>query len=169
MTKPTTTRTESMRTRMFRMAMNLHPMFTGTGGKVMFISSDWREVHIRLKLNHRTKNYVGTIFGGSMFSASDPFYMLMVLHVLGPQFVVWDKAASIRYKKPAKKPLYLKCELTDETIELFKTNIAANGKFEFNFELEWKDEEGNVASSLTRTVYAASKEFYKNRKKPENV
>nr|WP_298607956.1 DUF4442 domain-containing protein [uncultured Spirosoma sp.] len=57
-------------------------MYFGTGGKILFWSSDWREVHVRLRRNIWTYNYVGTIFGGSMFSATDPFYMVMLLRIL---------------------------------------------------------------------------------------
>ncbi|HEY3270721.1 MAG TPA: DUF4442 domain-containing protein, partial [Geothrix sp.] len=75
---------ESLRTRLFRWAFNVWPCFRGTGARVAFIASDWSEVRIRLPLSWRTRNYVGTIFGGSLYAGVDPFYMLMLIHRLGP-------------------------------------------------------------------------------------
>ena len=83
-------------------AFNLFPAFRGTGGRVRFVSSDFREVSVELPLNWRTRNYVGTIFGGSLYACVDPFYMIMLIQTLGPEYVVWDKSASIRFRKPGR-------------------------------------------------------------------
>ncbi len=72
-------------------AFNLFPAFRGTGGRVTYVSDDFREVRVRVPLNWRTRNYVGTIFGGSLYGAVDPFYMIMLTQTLGPDYVVWDK------------------------------------------------------------------------------
>ena len=68
-------------------AFNLFPAFRGTGGRVRFVSSDFREVSVELPLNWRTRNYVGTIFGGSLYACVDPFYMIMLIQTLGPDYV----------------------------------------------------------------------------------
>src|SRR6185312_9300608 len=62
---------------MARFLMNVIPCIRGTGGRVVSISDDFRRLRVRLKLNWRTRNLVGTIYGGSMYAATDPFYMLM--------------------------------------------------------------------------------------------
>ena len=91
---------ESWATRMIRWGFNLAPVYRGTGAWVTHISADWRDVRIKLPLSLRTRNYVGTIFGGSMYAAVDPFYMIMLIRNLGTGYTVWDKAASIRFRKP---------------------------------------------------------------------
>ena len=83
---------ESLRTRGFRALLNVAPVYAGTGGRVTFIAGDWREIRVEIPLSLRTRNYVGTIYGGSMYGAVDPIYMLMLMHRLGPEFIVWDKA-----------------------------------------------------------------------------
>ena len=93
---------ESFRTRLMRWGFNLWPCYRGTGGCVTFIAADWREVRVRLPLSWRTRNIVGTIFGGSLYGAVDPFYMIMLMKNLGPGFAVWDKAAAIRFRKPGR-------------------------------------------------------------------
>ena len=159
-----TTRTESGKTWRLRTGMNWYPMYFGTGGKILFWSGDSREVHLRLRRNVWSYNYVGTIFGGSMFAASDPFYMLMLLQIMGPAYVVWDKAASIRFRKPGRKTLYAKFLLTDELIDGIKADIIANGQTERVLPLEWVDAQGVVYAQLERTLYIADKAYYEQRK-----
>ena len=96
---------ESFRTRAFRWAFNFWPCYRGTGARVTYIASDWREARIRLPLSLWTRNYVGTIFGGSLYASVDPFFMIMLINILGPDYVVWDKAASIRFKRPGRSTL----------------------------------------------------------------
>lgn len=139
-------------------------MYFGTGGKILFWSSDYQEVYIRLRRNIWTYNYVGTIFGGSMFSATDPFYMVMLLKVLGNRYVVWDKAASIRFRKPGRQTLYARFELTQERIDAIRQEVAVNHQTEQTFVVQWLDKEGVVHAELERLCYVADKQYYEQRK-----
>lgn len=139
-------------------------MYFGTGGKILFWASDSSEVHLRLRLNVWTYNYVGTLFGGSMFSASDPFYMVMLLRSLGPSYVVWDKAASITFRKPAKKTLYAKLAITHQVLEEIKERVKEQGRTTHDFLIQWMDREGVVYAEIQRHCYIASKEYYKKKK-----
>lgn len=159
-----TTRRESFRTWRFRTLMNWYPMYFGTGGKILFWSGDSREVHLRLRRNAWTYNYVGTIFGGSMFAAADPFYMLMLLQIFGKQYVVWDKAGSIRFRKPGRTTLYMRYELTDDVLDGIRQDVATHGQTERTFTLQWVDAEGTVHAEIERLCYVADKQFYEQRK-----
>jgi Domain of unknown function (DUF4442) len=159
-----TGKTESWKTWCFRSLMNWYPMYFGTGGKILFWASDSSEVHLRLRLNIWTYNYVGTIFGGSMFSASDPFYMVMLLRILGPSFVVWDKSAIIKYKKPARTTLYAKLEVTNVVLHEIKNSIKEQGHTTHDFLIQWIDKDGTVNAEIQRHCYIADKEFYKRKK-----
>ncbi|CCH51734.1 hypothetical protein BN8_00677 [Fibrisoma limi BUZ 3] len=159
-----TTRTESFKSWRFRTLMNWYPMFFGTGGKILFWSGDSQEVHLRLRRSIWTYNYVGTIFGGSMFSASDPFYMLMLLRILGNKYVVWDKAGSIRFRKPARQTLYTRYLLTDDDLDSIRQNVAANGQTERTFRLQWVDANEVVHAEIERLCYIADKAHYEQRK-----
>lgn len=154
---------ESFQTWRFRFFMNLYPMYFGTGGKITFLSSDWRQVQVRLRRNMWTYNYVGTIFGGSMFSASDPFYMLMLFHSLGKKYVIWDKSASIRFKKPGKTTLYAHFEVDEKTLADIKEKVAYSGETDWQFTIQWKDGAGKVHAEIERTVYVADKCFYQSK------
>src|SRR5512141_272038 len=102
------------RGRMRPLVFNLFPAYRGTGGRVTFVSDDFREVRVRVPLNWRTRNYVGTIFGGSMYAAVDPFFMIMLIQNLGPDYVVWDKAASIRFRRPGTGTLQARFAVPQE-------------------------------------------------------
>src|SRR5262249_54275566 len=82
--------------RHMRMLMNLWPPFLGAGIRVKVLQADWRAVDVELKLHRWNCNYVGSHYGGSLYSMTDPFFMLMLIENLGPDYIVWDKSASIR-------------------------------------------------------------------------
>ncbi len=159
-----TSRKESFKSWRFRQLMNWYPMYFGTGGKILFWSGDWREVHLRLRRNVWTYNYVGTIFGGSLFAAADPFYMLILLRSLGNQYVVWDKTGSVRFRKPGRQTLYARFEITDEQLEMVREAVLANGQTEQTFKVDWVDAAGVVHAQIERLCYIASKQHYEERK-----
>jgi len=82
---------------------NLVPAYRRTGARISFISEDFKEVHLKLRLKWTTRNYVGTVFGGSIYGALDPIYMVQLINILGGKYVVWDKAATIKFIRPIKK------------------------------------------------------------------
>ena len=86
--------------RLFKILFNLSPMYRRSGGKVLKVSSDLSYVKIRLALNYKTRNYVGTLYGGHMYSCVDGIYMVQLINILGNSFVVWDKSATIKFKRP---------------------------------------------------------------------
>ncbi len=154
---------ESRESRRFRRMMNVWPMYRGTGGRIMLISADWKRLDVRLKRTFLSNNYVGTIFGGSMFSASDPFFMLMLMRILGKDCVVWDKAASIRFRRPAKETLFATFLINDAEVDTIRRQIAEKGETDYAFQLEWKDQHGVVFAQIERVVYAAEKAFYERK------
>ncbi len=97
---------QSIRTRLLRWGFNLFPAYRRTGARITYIAGDFGQVRIKLPLNWKTRNYVGTIFGGSMYGAIDTIYMIMFIKLLGPKYIVWDKAATIRFRKPGRTTLY---------------------------------------------------------------
>src|SRR6478672_12885386 len=97
---------ESWASRKLRWGFNLIPAFRGTGARVQYIAADFHEARVALPLNWRTRNYVGSTFGGSLYGAVDPMYMILLIKILGPAYTVWDKAATIRFVKPGRGRLY---------------------------------------------------------------
>lgn len=159
-----TDRKESFSTWRFKTLMNWYPMFFGTGGKILFWAADNRELHLRLRLNMWTYNLVGTMFGGSMFAASDPFYMILLKKSLGENYVVWDKSASIRFIKPGKTALFTKYEVQEATLDSIRLEVAERGETERLFTIEWLDKDGKIHAKIERNCYVADLKFYENKK-----
>jgi len=144
---------ESWSTRVFRWRLNLYPAYRGTGSRVDYIAADWREVRIRLPLSWRTRNYVGTIFGGSLYGSVDPIYMLMLIMNLGPEFVVWDKAATIRFLRPGKTTLFATFTLLPDTIAEIAAEARRLGRVDRDLEVDLKDAAGQIHATCTKTLY----------------
>jgi acyl-coenzyme A thioesterase PaaI-like protein len=163
-----TDRKQSSFTRFFKFIMNFFPVYRGTGGRIIFISSDWKEVYVRLRLNWRTRNYVGTIFGGSLYAAADPILMLQLIRILGKNYVVWDKSAAIRFRRPGVKPLQMSFLVTEELLERITTAVETSGEYEFTEQLDWVDKEGLVYAVVEKTIYVADKAHY-NKKRANKI
>lgn len=136
---------------------NLFPAYRGTGGRVTYIADDWHEVRIKLPLNWRTRNYVGTIYGGSIYASIDPIYMLMLMKILGPDYIVWDKAAKVRFRKPARETLYAEFLLSDDEIAEIKRLAENERSIDRIYDLELKDKNGVVHAEIEKTLYIARK------------
>ena len=136
---------------------NFFPAYRGTGGRITYIADDWREVRVKLPLNWRTRNYVGTIYGGSIYASIDPIYMLMLIHILGPDYIVWDKAAKIRFKKPGKETLYADFKLDAAEIDEIKRLAETERSVDRIYNVELKDKTGIVHAVIEKTLYIAKK------------
>ncbi len=144
---------ESWASRRARWYFNWFPAYRGTGARVAYIAADWSEVRIRLPLSWRTRNYVGTIFGGSLYASIDPFYMLMLMKLLGPEFIVWDKAASIRFLRPGRSTLSATFLLRPDVVQEIRDAAMAHEKIEREFAVELVDEAGVVHVTGTKLVH----------------
>lgn len=144
---------ESWATRRARWAFNWFPAYRGTGAKIEYIAADWLEVRVRLPLSWRTRNYVGSIFGGSLYGAIDPVYMLMLINALGPEYIVWDKAAAIRFLRPGRTTLRATFRITPEIIAQIRQATHARGKLDRDFEVSLADAAGVVHATCVKTVY----------------
>lgn len=148
---------ESRATRWKRRAFNFFPAWRGTGARVTYIASDWREMRVELPLSWRTRNYVGTIFGGSLYGAADPWYMIMLIHVLGPDYVVWDKAARVRFLKPGRATLYARFELTEAEIAEIRRLLETAEKTDRVYTVELADAAGVLHAMVEKTVQVRRK------------
>jgi hypothetical protein len=141
-----------------RWGFNFFPAYRGTGARVTYMSGDFREVHVKLPLNWRTRNYVGTIFGGSLYGAVDPHYMLMLIKILGRDYVVWDKAATIRFKKPGRGTLYSRFVISEEEIETIRRRLETEHSIDRVYRADLVDADGVVHAEVEKTVYIRRKD-----------
>lgn len=109
-------------------------------------------MRLRLPLDWRTRNYVGTMFGGSMYGALDPIYMVMLIKLLGPGYEVWDKSASIRFRRPGRGTLRATFRVEPAVLQAIKDGVARDGKIEHTFNVELLNEAGEVAASCEKLL-----------------
>ena len=135
----------------------------GAGIRVVRASADFRSLDVAMKLTWRNRNPRGVQFGGSLFAMTDPFYMTILERALGPGYVVWDKAGSIRFRRPATTTVHVHFELTDARLAEIVATVDQHGAHDFLFPVDILDPEGNVVSLVERTLYVATKAVHEAR------
>ena len=137
--------------------MNFWPPFLGAGIHVDFMSKDFHRVEVSMKLRFWNRNYVNTHYGGSLYSMTDPFYMLMLMQILGRDYIIWDKSASIRFKKPGTGKVTAVFELTVEQIENFKKDLLTHSKIEPVLTVNICDSSGAVVAIVEKVLFIKKK------------
>jgi hypothetical protein len=138
--------------------VNFWPPFLGAGIRVVHIAPDMKAVDVEMKLRWWNANYVGTQFGGSLYAMTDPFYMLMLMANLGRDYIVWDKAGSIRYRKPGKGTVHAEFRLADAQLDYIREKLKVLPKYEPVFKIEIKDEQGSVIAEVEKLLHVRKKD-----------
>lgn len=137
--------------------MNTWPPFFFAGIRILEISPDYRRARVKLVKKTFNSNYVGTLFGGSLFSMTDPFFMIMTMKNLGEKYIVWDKRGEIEFVSPGKATVYGEFQITDEDLEDIRKNVADIGKYLKWFEVELKTAEGVLVAIVKKQIYFRAK------------
>lgn len=132
--------------------------FFGAGIRVTFTSKDMTTIRVELRETPFNRNLVGVHFGGSLYSMCDPFYMGMLVHHLGSNFIVWDKAASIKFLKPGKGTVHATFHIPLEEINAIRTRAETNGKTEETFKVHILDQNGVKIAEVEKLIYVRHKE-----------
>ncbi len=140
-----------------RRMLNIWPPFFFSGISILEISKDFRHVKVRLKKKMLTSNYVGTLFGGSLFAMTDPFYMVMVMKNLGSGYIVWDKQSEIDYISPGKSTVYAEFNIWDTDLEEIKREVANSGKYLKWFEVDINSSDGTLVAKVKKQIYIRKK------------
>lgn len=150
-------RPESGRTRIARWLFNLFPAYRGTGARIRYIAADYLYVHVAIPLSWRTRNYVGTTFGGSLYGAADPVYMVMLIKNLGPDFSVWVREGRIRYLRPGRGTLHAHFALSAEEIAAIREEARSGGAVKRLFETNLVDEDATPHAVVEQVLYVRAK------------
>lgn len=150
----------------YKYGFNLSPMYRRSTGKIYQVSDNLLTVKVRIKLTYKNSNYVGSIFGGSLFSATDPIFMIQLMNILGNSFVVWDKAATIKFKRPAKETCFVDFTFAKDEIVQIKKDVSSKKEIDLikNIKLTNKDK-SIVFAEVSKTIYIADKKYYKEKRK----
>lgn len=144
---------------LFKHGFNVSPMYRRTTGRIVSVSEDLGVVELSIPLSWRNRNYVGTMFGGSMLSATDPILMVQLINLLGDEFVVWDKSVQLRFRRPARTEVKATFSFSEDELEQIRKTCREQGEMELNKEIELRDRAGEVVARGTKTLYVADKAF----------
>ncbi|MGE3261902.1 MAG: DUF4442 domain-containing protein [Bacteriovoracia bacterium] len=142
---------------LLRLLANLYPPFFFAGIRITRISPDFREIDVSMGLHWYNRNYVGTQFGGSLYAMTDPFFMIILLQNLGREYIVWDKAAKIDFKKPGLGRVSVKFRFTEAEIADVKAHADSQEKYVFDKPVEILGEAGEVVAAVVKTLYVRKK------------
>lgn len=129
----------------------------GAGIRVKRFRPDWKEIDVEMKLRRWNSNYVGTHYGGSLYSMTDPFLMIMLIENLGRDYIVWDKSATIRFRKPGRGTVSAHFRLSDEQLQEIRDALEVEGKIDRNFVVEVKDGAGVVIAEVQKIIQIRKK------------
>ncbi|WP_374001816.1 DUF4442 domain-containing protein [Bdellovibrio bacteriovorus] len=138
--------------------MSFWPPFVGAGVRVKKVAPNFDYIDVEMKLRFWNANYVGTHFGGSLYSMTDPFIMLILIQKLGREYIVWDKAATIRFKKPGKGRIRARFAVTEAELTSIKEQAADDYKVEPVFVVQIFDEQNEVVAEVDKVLYIRRKD-----------
>jgi len=149
--------TLTIKSKKFQRRLNRYPLFLGAGIRIPHVSEDMRTVEVRMALHFWNQNAVGTHFGGSLYMMCDPFFMLILINALGRDYIVWDKAATIRFKKPGTGTVKALFHVSQERIDEIRAQADAQGRVEPVFQVQVTDQQGNVVAEIDKLLYVRKK------------
>ena len=140
-----------------RWMLNLWPPFFFNAICVQHIADDWRSARVVLRKRWYNRNYVNTQFGGNLFAMNDPFWMLLVMQLLGRDYIVWDKAANIEFVSPGKGPVFADFHIDEHLLEEIRQHTAAGDKYLPKLHVEVRDGAGTLVARVQKTLYVRRK------------
>ncbi|MGC5699342.1 DUF4442 domain-containing protein [Pseudomonas sp. NFXW11] len=143
--------------RLLRWMLSLYPPYLGAGIRVRHISEDFREARVSMGLGWYNRNYVGTQFGGSLYSMVDPFFMLLLMENLGRDYIVWDKAAAIDFIAPGKGPVFARFIIDQALLDEIRRQTAQGDKYLPQLQVEIHDGSGTLVARVDKTLYVRLK------------
>lgn len=146
-----------MRAPTFRRLLNLWPPFLFNSIRLQSLSGDYSEAKVVLRLRPWNRNYVRSQFGGNLFAMVDPFWMLLVMHRLGNDYYVWDKAGAIDFVAPGREDVYAHFKLDEVVVDELRAAASGGQKVLRWFETEVKTAAGEVIAVVRKQVYVRLK------------
>ncbi|RMG96621.1 MAG: DUF4442 domain-containing protein [Chloroflexi bacterium] len=143
--------------KLLKRLLNIYPPYLGAGVRIDYISDDWKELHVSMSLRWYNRNAFGTHFGGSLYSMIDPHLVLLLVQLLGKEYIVWDKSARIEFIKATKKRVVSVIRISDEVLADIRRHTENGQKYLPTFVVEIKDEEGDLVARVEKVLYVRRK------------
>ncbi|MDN3453407.1 MULTISPECIES: DUF4442 domain-containing protein [unclassified Psychrobacter] len=154
---------------LLKLRLNTYAPYIGAGIKIDHISLDQGLCVVSMGLNTLNKNIVGTQFGGSLYSMVDPFYMLMLMHQLGSNYVVWDKSSQIDFVAPGDSKVTARMKIPSSEIITIQ-ELAKDGEAVFReYKVDIVDEQQKLIATVTKTLYIRLRKHSKSKKQASRI
>ena len=134
---------------------NLSPPFLGAGIRAYHI--DKHTVRVEMKLTFWNQNAVGTHFGGSLYAMCDPWFMLILMRLLGQDYIVWDKSASIRFLRPGHGTVRAEFHIPQARVDIIRAAADDGEKVEPLFTVDVLDTNGETVAQVEKLLYVRKK------------
>ena len=143
--------------RRLKFGLNIYPPYLGAGVSVTRVDDDWRELRVSMKLRWYNRNAVGSHFGGSLFSMVDPHLMLLFQQLLGDEYVVWDKAASIDFVRPGRGTVYSTIRISDDELATIRRETAGGETYLPEYEISILNSDNDLVARVKKVLYVRRK------------
>lgn len=135
--------------------INYYPPLFGAGIRSCYI--DERTIRVEMKMTVFNRNIVGVHFGGSLYAMCDPWFMLILMHLLGRDYIVWDKAASIQFLRPGRGKVSATFYIPPERVEEIRAAADQDKKIEPTFTVDVVDEQNQIIARVEKLLYVRKK------------
>lgn len=143
--------------RLFRWALTWFPPYWGSGIRVVEVAPDFGRIVVEMRATKLNGNAFGTHFGGSLYAMCDPFYCLILAARLGPDYVVWDKAAHIEFVKPGRGTVRAVFDWSEAQLAALREQAQSGTKLLPERSLAVTDSDGDVVATVHKTLYVRLK------------
>ncbi|MEO1365747.1 MAG: DUF4442 domain-containing protein [Acidobacteriota bacterium] len=144
---------KSRKRRLLAARINLYPPFLGAGVRVIRRAPDLASFDVRMDLTRLNKNLVGTHFGGSLYAMCDPFFMWILTEQLGPDYVVWDKAAKIRFWRPGRGTVWARFHIPEDEVDRVEREAESGEPYEPTYKVRVLDDLGKIIAEVDKLLY----------------
>jgi len=135
-----------------RWKINHYPAFRGTGGIVTYLHPETKEIHVKIPLNKKTRNINGTIFGGSMYGAVEWLPPIIIVALLGPEYIAWNKESRIQFIQPGTGTLYCRGSIDAQELIRIRTALVDQDRVDRFYKLNLVDENKQICAMITEVV-----------------
>jgi acyl-coenzyme A thioesterase PaaI-like protein len=154
---------------LLKLRLNTYAPYIGAGIKIDHISLDQGLCVVSMGLTTLNKNIVGTQFGGSLYSMVDPFYMLMLMHQLGSNYVVWDKSSHIDFVAPGNSKVIARMKIPSSEVITIQ-ELAKDGEAVFReYKVDIVDDQQKLIATVTKTLYIRLRKYSKSKEQASRI
>lgn len=154
-----------MNSRFFKFLLNIYPPYIGAGIRIRKVAPDFREIVVQMRLRWYNRNYFNTHFGGSLYAMVDPFFCLMLVQVLGKEYIVWDQAARIEFVKPGRGTVSALFKIGDEQVNEILAQTADGRTYRPEYSVDVCDEAGEQVARINKVLYIRKKDRRRSEKR----